>query len=139
MEQITEDAVQQNKAFKLERFHGRYTPRADSEKMYPDEKITAGPSTAQLAKTRVASLRMTLLFGVHQSWNRSRTLPFVVTKLWQYSDGQEISRASNVLFAQHGELVMMTNTGLNKVIPAGAKLSGITDHLAPRAVTILCV
>ena len=60
------------------------------------------------------------------------------TLLWQYSDGQEISRASNVLFAQHGELVMMTNTGLNKVIPAGAKLSGITDHLAPRAVTILC-
>src|SRR5258708_6367273 len=58
-------------SYLLERFHGRYTPRADSEKMYPDEKITAGPSTAQLAKTRVAPLRMTLLFGVHQSWNRS--------------------------------------------------------------------
>src|SRR5260370_38287783 len=111
MEQITEDAVQQNKAFKLERFHGRYTPRADSEKMYPDEKITAGPSTAQLAKTRVASLRMTLLFGVHQSWNGSRTVPFVVTKLWQYSDGQESARASRGLCGQQGRLRAVASTG----------------------------
>ncbi len=48
------------------------------------------------------------------------------TLVWQYADGQEIHRSSNVRVAQNGDLVMMTNTSSNGVIPAGSKLSGIS-------------
>jgi len=51
------------------------TARADSEKVYLDEKTTAGPPTPQLAKCASCSAQDDTLFWVNLAWNRSKTMP----------------------------------------------------------------
>lgn len=56
------------------------------------------------------------------------------TLLWLYADNQEIEQARNAKVMQHGDMVMMSNTSTNGVIPAGARLSGISFQSSSRGV-----
>ncbi|RSL17135.1 endoglucanase [Edaphobacter aggregans] len=56
------------------------------------------------------------------------------TLLWLYTDSQEIGQARNARVAQRGDMVMMSNTGENGVIPAGGRLAGISFQSSYRGV-----
>jgi hypothetical protein len=47
------------------------------------------------------------------------------TLVWSYSGGQQVEEVRNARFLQNGDMVMMTASGANSVIPAGGKLTGI--------------
>ena len=56
------------------------------------------------------------------------------TLLWLYADNQEIGQARNARVMQRGDMVMMSNTSGNEVIPAGGRLAGISFQSSYRGV-----
>lgn len=48
------------------------------------------------------------------------------TLLWIYGGSQQIEQARNARFVQNGDMVMMTNSQGNSIIPAGGDVAGIT-------------
>jgi endoglucanase len=64
--------------------------------------------------------------GVIEIANRGNQPVEGWTLLWLYDGGQEISQSRSASYKQNGDMVMMTNTNANGLIPAGGKLANIT-------------
>ncbi|HEY6377104.1 MAG TPA: cellulose binding domain-containing protein, partial [Edaphobacter sp.] len=56
------------------------------------------------------------------------------TLLWLYTDNQEIGQATNARVMQRGDMVMMSNTGSNGVIPVRGRVAGISFASSYRGV-----
>ncbi len=56
------------------------------------------------------------------------------TLLWLYADSQEIGQATNARVMQRGDMVMMSNTDSNGVIPARGRVAGISFQSSYRGV-----